>query len=110
MPGGVSWSRQAQPNPGHLALVELAGRAPGFTLVTQNVDNLHQRAGSQGVIELHGNIGRIKCAGDGRIITTWQEQQEQDDTPPRCPHCGNTCVPTSSGSVKICPEMPWNRR
>jgi NAD-dependent deacetylase len=92
-----AWRRelvgQAQPNPGHLALVELAGRAPNFTLVTQNVDNLHQRAGSQGVIELHGNIGRIKCAGDGRIITTWQEQQEQDETPPRCPDCNQYLRP-----------------
>jgi NAD-dependent deacetylase len=82
--------RQAQPNPAHLALVTMAQRVPAFTLVTQNVDNLHQRAGSQAVIELHGNITRIKCAGDGRIISTWPQS---DDTPPRCPHCGSYLRP-----------------
>jgi NAD-dependent deacetylase len=50
------WRRQlvteAEPNPGHLALVELKRRVPCFTLVTQNVDGLHGRAGSQGTLEL----------------------------------------------------------
>lgn len=50
----------AQPNPGHLALAELQRRAIAdgrrFTLLTQNVDGLHQRAGSTGVVELHGSI------------------------------------------------------
>jgi NAD-dependent deacetylase len=89
-----AWRRelvsQAQPNPAHLALVTMAQQVPAFTLVTQNVDNLHQRAGSQSVIELHGNITRIKCAGDGRIISTWRQS---DDSPPRCPHCGHYLRP-----------------
>src|SRR5690606_14378262 len=45
--------RQAAPNPAHYALVELAGRVPSFSLITQNVDSLHRRAGSRDVIELH---------------------------------------------------------
>ena len=49
------------PNPGHRALVEIEKRVPVFTLVTQNVDGLHQRAGSRRVIELHGNLSRTKC-------------------------------------------------
>jgi len=53
---------RAQPNPGHLALARLQGRLAGFTLVTQNVDGLHQRAGSRDLIELHGNIWRARCA------------------------------------------------
>ncbi len=51
----------AQPNAGHLALVELASLVPEFMLVTQNVDGLHARAGSENIIELHGNITRNYC-------------------------------------------------
>ncbi len=51
----------AIPNPGHLALVALSSVVPELTLVTQNVDCLHQRAGSEKVIELHGNIHQFYC-------------------------------------------------
>jgi NAD-dependent deacetylase len=53
--------RDVHPNPGHDALARLQEMVPEFTLVTQNVDNLHQRAGSRDVIELHGNITRSYC-------------------------------------------------
>jgi len=60
-----TWRRQnavnAKPNAGHLALVEIEKRAPEFLLVTQNVDGLHQRAGSKQLVELHGNIHRFRC-------------------------------------------------
>src|SRR5678815_5282793 len=60
-----AWRRKrvqsVTPNPGHFALVEIERRVPAFTLITQNVDNLHQRAGSKNIIELHGNISRVKC-------------------------------------------------
>ncbi|HEY9679147.1 MAG TPA: NAD-dependent deacylase [Drouetiella sp.] len=49
------------PNPGHLALVDLEKLFPQFTLITQNVDGLHRRAGSVKVIEMHGNISKHKC-------------------------------------------------
>ena len=52
----------AEPNPGHKALVEIERRIADFTLVTQNVDGLHARAGSRNVIELQGNILRTKCS------------------------------------------------
>jgi NAD-dependent deacetylase len=58
---------EAEPNPGHLALAELERRTPNFTLITQNVDGLHERAGSREVIELHGNILRSKCSREGVI-------------------------------------------
>jgi len=51
----------ALPNPGHLALAALSSAVPELTLVTQNVDRLHQRAGSEKVIELHGNIHQFYC-------------------------------------------------
>jgi NAD-dependent deacetylase len=60
-----NWRRklisEVEPNLGHYALVDIESRIKEFTLVTQNVDNLHQRAGSKKVIELHGNIMRNKC-------------------------------------------------
>lgn len=59
--------RQAEPNAGHRALVELAALVPRLTLVTQNVDSLHQRAGSTGVIEYHGNLLLDRCSAEGIV-------------------------------------------
>ena len=79
---------EARPNPGHYALARLAEVVPRLTLVTQNVDNLHQRAGSRGVIEFHGNIFTDRCFGDGSV-------QVADDTSsvPVCPECGSNLRP-----------------
>jgi len=89
-----AWRRalvaQAAPNAGHLALVTLEQHVPHFTLITQNVDSLHQRAGSKLVIELHGNISRTKCFGENVVVETWQES---DTSPPCCPRCGNMLRP-----------------
>ena len=84
-----AWRRElvtkARPNPGHLALAQLARRFPQFTLITQNVDGLHQQAGSQEVLELHGNILRTKCSREGRVVEKWTDTPA---VPPPCPHCG----------------------
>ena len=81
-----AWRRElvarAEPNPGHRALVALAERIPKLTLVTQNVDGLHQRAGSGDVLELHGNIFRTKRFEDNQIVEEWPDDGE---VPPRCP-------------------------
>ncbi|HZD10924.1 MAG TPA: Sir2 family NAD-dependent protein deacetylase, partial [Candidatus Binatia bacterium] len=53
--------RRAEPNPGHHALVAIEQNVPRFTLITQNIDDLHRQAGSRNVLELHGNIWRNKC-------------------------------------------------
>ena len=55
--------RQAQPNAGHYALAQLETRYSDFTLATQNVDSLHLRAGSQRLLELHGNLRVARCTG-----------------------------------------------
>jgi NAD-dependent deacetylase len=81
---------QAKSNPGHLALVELATIIPKFTLITQNVDGLHQQAGSQNVIGLHGNIMETKCFTQGHLVDSWPES---DDVPPKCPICGSWLRP-----------------
>jgi NAD-dependent deacetylase len=75
---------EVRPNPAHYALVEMARRVPEFTLVTQNVDDLHRKAGSPEVIELHGNLGRVKCSEEGTWIEAWEENEDV----PRCPRCG----------------------
>lgn len=60
-----AWRREkclaAQPNPAHLAIAALERRLPGVTLITQNVDGLHERAGSAGVLRLHGSIWDVGC-------------------------------------------------
>jgi NAD-dependent deacetylase len=67
------WRREviskAEPNPGHHALVELEKRTPKFTLVTQNVDGLHERAGSRNIIRIHGSIWEERCSECGRSAT-----------------------------------------
>ncbi len=77
--------RGARPNSGHYALAEMQRHVAPFTLITQNVDGLHQLAGSTGVIELHGNILRTKCSREAVVIDQWTAS---DETPPRCPRCG----------------------
>ncbi len=57
---------RVSPNPGHYALAEMEKMFPDFTLITQNVDNLHRRAGSDNILELHGNIQRSYCMTCGR--------------------------------------------
>jgi NAD-dependent deacetylase len=80
----------AEPNPGHAALVELEGLVPEFTLVTQNVDGFHRNAGSQSVLELHGNIMRNKCFNENVVVESWQED---GSIPPKCPRCGGHLRP-----------------
>ena len=86
--------KDVQPNPGHLALAEMARRVPSFTLITQNVDGLHQRAGSERVIELHGNITRLKCSRGCGVFTEWEDKP---GTVPLCPQCG----------AKLRPDVVW---
>ncbi len=76
--------RAAQPNPGHHALAELARRVPRLTLVTQNVDGLHERAGSTGVLEYHGNILRDRCMDEQAV----RERVPGPDGLPHCATCG----------------------
>ena len=92
-----AWRRsavaKAVPNAGHRALVELERQCRehevDFTLVTQNVDGLHRVAGSHRVIELHGNIRRVKCFDRHHPVDTWPEGDEV----PACPQCGSLLRP-----------------
>ncbi len=89
-----AWRREAvkgaRPNPGHYALAEMERRIAHFTLITQNVDGLHRMAGSQKVLELHGNIQRVRCSACGHPAETWENDLEGV---PRCERCGGLLRP-----------------
>jgi NAD-dependent deacetylase len=82
--------KAVEPNPGHYALAEMERRAPNFTLITQNVDSLHQKAGNVGVIELHGSLQRVKCSVCGKQADRWDESP---DDVPHCQVCGGLLRP-----------------
>jgi NAD-dependent deacetylase len=92
------WRRElvarARPAAGHLAIAALERLLARLTLVTQNVDGLHQQAGSQAVIEFHGNIWRNRCAAEGTILAV---ETSGTTKPPRCPSCG----------ARVRPDVTW---
>ncbi|MGB3633688.1 MAG: NAD-dependent deacylase, partial [Rubrobacteraceae bacterium] len=79
---------KAEPNPGHSALAELERKSPNFTLATQNVDGLHRRAGSESVLELHGNLLRTICSAEGI-----ESEPSSEELPPVCTNCGSPLRP-----------------
>jgi NAD-dependent deacetylase len=81
-----SWEK-AQPNPAHYALAELEAMGVLRHVVTQNVDNLHQAAGTVNITEFHGNRYKLRCLGCG---ARWprSEFELSADAPPACPRCG----------------------
>ena len=91
-----AWRREqvarAQPNAGHLALAKAACRFDALSIVTQNVDGLHQRAGSREVIELHGSILRSRCL-TGCGVAYDRPDDLPAGEPPRCPDCGGWLRP-----------------
>ncbi len=100
--GWYEWRRmqvlQAQPNPAHLAIAALAQRVPKLTLVTQNVDDLHERAGSTEVIHLHGSLHQPRCFACARSPSQPLGLPDEPEggrhlEPPRCEHCGGRLRP-----------------
>lgn len=83
--------RAARPNAGHVALAHLANLVPHLTLVTQNVDGLHQRAGSPSVVEYHGNILRDRCTVE-QVLAERSEESRRSALP-RCASCGGLLRP-----------------
>jgi NAD-dependent deacetylase len=83
---------RAEPNAGHLALAAAADRYRRFTVITQNVDGLHRRAGSRGVIEIHGSIARTICLAACGFAEDDPARLPAGE-PPRCPRCGHWLRP-----------------
>lgn len=95
---------QTKPNPGHYALAEIERRIPRFTLITQNVDGLHELAGSRNVLRLHGSIWILRC-------TSCKFEQEDrrvllPEIPPRC-NCGGLLRPGVVWFGEALPPKIW---
>jgi NAD-dependent deacetylase len=102
-----NWRRsliaEARPNAAHLALAEFQRRVPRLTLITQNVDGLHQEAGSQNVQEIHGSIWRLCCTECGRI---WIDRSVPLKLLPRCP-CSGLARPQVVWFGESLPRNVW---
>jgi NAD-dependent deacetylase len=86
------------PHAGHFALAQLEEAVPQLRVVTQNIDGLHQAAGSRNVVELHGSIRRSKCLDRGHpyvddLSPREGEPQDGEEEPPPCPTCGSPLRP-----------------
>ena len=96
----------AQPNPAHEALAELEAMGYLQAVITQNIDNLHQKAGSKRVIELHGNTQEAICLRCGDIIPApllW-ERYAQERQAPRCEKCSGMMKPNVILFGELLPE------
>ncbi|MFC3750038.1 NAD-dependent protein deacylase [Paenibacillus sp. GCM10012306] len=83
---------QAQPNGAHLLLAELEQQGKLKAVITQNIDGLHQKAGSRRVLELHGSIHRNYCMACARYYGL-EQIMESKEVVPRCPDCGGIIRP-----------------
>jgi len=75
-----------KPNAGHKILGRWEKIFPNFILITQNIDGLHQKAGSKNILELHGNIWKVRCTEERTI--TENHDIPLEEIPPHCPDCG----------------------
>ncbi len=105
--GWYAWRRrrvtEARPHAGHLAVTELQRILPSVTVVTQNVDGLHAEAGTADVVELHGNIRRVRCLDRGHPFSGDIPEGEDIDPPP-CPQCGSPLRPDVVWFGEMLPE------
>lgn len=114
--GWYEWRRSkvlaAEPNPAHLAIAWLARLVSRLTVITQNVDDLHERAGCQDVIHLHGSLHSPRCFACARPYerTTDQLNEPEDGRriePPRCRHCNGKVRPSVVWFGESLPEQAW---
>lgn len=97
---------QCRPNPGHYALALLEARCPRFALVTQNVDGLHDRAGSKRILKIHGDIWQLRCTACGLEVR--DERAPLAELPPRCESCGAMLRPGVVWFGEQLPPHVWN--
>ena len=114
--GWYEWRRlkvvQARPNPAHIAIVELAKHVPYLTVITQNVDDLHERAGSQDVVHLHGSLHSPRCIDcsapflEALPTPPMAEGGDRID-PPHCRACGGLVRPGVVWFGEMLPQVEW---
>src|SRR5271169_5824444 len=95
-----------QPNAGHFALAEMEKHRRQFSVITQNIDNLHRRAGNRTIYELHGNIEHNYCIGCGKYFI--DEEIFSQQHVPRCSSCHNLIRPDVVWFGENLPEDAWN--
>ncbi len=103
--------KNAKPNPAHYLLAELEGRGHLKGVITQNVDGLHQDAGSDVVCELHGSLRQTVCV-DCSTLQPMDEAMERvisGQNPPLCTECGGVLKPNAVFFGEALPRMPWER-
>lgn len=114
--GWYEWRRmqvmQAEPNPAHLAIVKIALHVPRLTLITQNVDDLHERAGSSTPIHLHGSLFHPRCFACARPYTLPPGTPREPTNgrrvaPPKCSHCGGRVRPGVVWFGESLPDHAW---
>lgn len=99
--------RDAQPNDGHRALAELEERGWVLAVITQNVDGLHERAGSHELVEVHGSVRTSSCLGCGAVVP-FDEVVARLPVPP-CPDCGRVLKPDVVMFGELLPEAAIDR-
>ena len=103
--------KAAKPNPAHFMLAELEKRGVLKGIITQNVDGLHQDAGSAEVHELHGSLRQAVCL-DCSVLQPMDEVIEKviaGENPPLCPDCGGVLKPNAVFFGEMLPQVPWQR-
>jgi NAD-dependent deacetylase len=106
---------QAQPHAGHAAIAELGRSKTGVAIVTQNVDDLHERAGSTDVVHLHGSLFSPRCLSCGRphphgpLPRAAALDPELRVAPPTCGHCGGPIRPGVVWFGESLPPPAWHR-
>jgi len=114
--GWYEWRRsqvmRVQPNPAHVAIARMADRTPRLTLVTQNVDDLHERAGSVEPIHLHGSLQATRCFDCAEPARRSDQPLIEPEggrrlAPPRCAHCGGPIRPGVVWFGEPLPPSAW---
>jgi NAD-dependent deacetylase len=102
--------RNAKPNPGHFAIGQLQQRSLECTIITQNVDDLHEQGGATDVLHVHGLISRTRCfyncQGDPTLVDL-ATIPPFEETPPLCPHCGKWLRPDVVWFTETLPRDIW---
>lgn len=117
--GWYEWARHEvflkQPNPAHYAIAQLAKKLPKVTVVTQNVDDLHERAGSSDVLHIHGELNGICCVNCNYKNTLSQDriaikiEAPQSVKPDICPECGSIMRPNVVWFGENLPQDIWQQ-
>ncbi|MEN6356719.1 MAG: NAD-dependent deacylase [Armatimonadota bacterium] len=100
----------AQPNPAHVTIARMESYYPEFLVCTQNVDDLHERAGSRKIVKIHGDVSKVRCIDCGRRHPVadydFSDEFDNNDSLPMCSDCGGLCRPDIVWFGEYVPQEP----